>query len=473
MIRPDHYFKPRADDCNVLMQPGAAHYSFTTGRLQLPRFKFLGFSGKFAKERICSEDRNARKPGNEPQPFAHSRISKCECGVLENLNLTARNGVSGSAQMTIFIRMGDEKSEDMSIVNRQIERQMSFRNDDDRWQAVVHRDRSADNSFVYTVKTTGVYCRPSCAARLARRENVQFHLTPADAERAGFRACMRCRPGEPSGVGEHAAAVVKACRLIAEAEGALDLKSLAGAVRMSPSHFHRVFKSLTGLTPKAYATARSSQRVREELSRSDTVTSAIYKAGFNSSGRFYATSSKVLGMKPGAFRAGGKGATIQSAVGECTLGSILVATSQIGICCIALGDDPNALVQDLQNRFPQAELTGGNREFEQRVARVIAFVEHPALGLDLPLDVRGTAFQQRVWQKLREIPCGQTCSYSQIAEGLGEPRARRAVAQACAANPIAVAIPCHRVVRTDGSLSGYRWGVERKVKLLKIERREC
>jgi AraC family transcriptional regulator of adaptative response/methylated-DNA-[protein]-cysteine methyltransferase len=358
----------------------------------------------------------------------------------------------------------------MTTMTAQPASPQSFTSDEDRWQAVVRRDRGADGRFFYSVKTTGVYCRPSCASRLARRENVEFHSTPADAERAGFRACKRCNPDELSAGGGHARAVAKACRLIEAAAVAPDLDALAAAVDMSPSHFHRVFKSQTGLTPKAYATARRSRRVREELSRRDTVTSAIYKAGFNSSGRFYASSAKVLGMKPTAFRAGGAGATIRFAVGECSLGSILVAATQHGVCAIKLGDEPAALVRDLKDQFPRAQLTGGDRDFEQWVARVIAFVERPAIGLDLPLDVRGTAFQERVWQKLCEIPCGKTRSYSQIAEDLGTPNATRAVGQACAANPVAVAIPCHRAVRTDGSLSGYRWGLQRKAKLLEAER---
>lgn len=247
------------------------------------------------------------------------------------------------------------------------------------------------------------------------------------------------------------------------------LEELAAAVDMSPWHFHRVFKALTGLTPKAYATAHRSRRVREELSRSDSVTSAIYNAGFNSSGRFYAASSRILGMKPGEFKRGGEGTTIRFAAGECSLGSILVAASARGICSIALGDNPETLLRQLHEQFPKAELVGGNREFAQWVATVVAFVERPALGLNLPLDIRGTAFQQRVWQKLREIPCGTTRSYAELAKDLGQPSAVRAVARACAANTLAVAIPCHRVVRTDGSLSGYRWGIERKGKLLKRE----
>jgi AraC family transcriptional regulator, regulatory protein of adaptative response / methylated-DNA-[protein]-cysteine methyltransferase len=338
-----------------------------------------------------------------------------------------------------------------------------------RWNAVIHREKNADDTFVYSVKTTGVYCRPSCPARVARRENVAFHLTPKDAERAGFRACKRCKPNDRSVHAEQAAIVAKACKLIVDAEEPLALHALAEAIGMSPSHFHRMFKSMTGLTPKAYASAHRARRMHEELSQPGTVTSAIYNSGFNSNGRFYAESNKRLGMKPMEFKAGGEGATIRFAVGDCSLGSILVAASDLGICSIAIANAPDTLVRELQDRFPKAELIGGDKQFERMVARVVAFVENPSVGLELPLHVQGTAFQQRVWKALCEVPCGTTCTYSELAQELGQPNATRAVAGACAANNLAVAIPCHRVVRTDGSLSGYRWGVDRKEKLLQAE----
>ncbi len=345
----------------------------------------------------------------------------------------------------------------------------SYRTDQERWEAVIGRDKNAADAFVYSVKTTGVYCRPSCPARRAARENVAFYLTPKDAERAGYRACKRCKPNDPSAPGAPAALVAKACKLIVDAEEPLSLDALAGALGMSPWHFHRVFKSMTGLTPKAYAAAHRAERMHQELARGGTVTSAIYNAGFNSSGRFYAESDKRLGMKPSDFKAGGDGATIRFAAGECSLGSILVAASGLGICSIALGNDPDALVRELQDRFPNAELIGGDPQFERMVARVVAFVENPSAGLELPLHVQGTAFQQRVWKALCDIPSGATCTYAELAQRLGRPNATRAVAAACAANTLAVAIPCHRVVRTDGSLSGYRWGIERKEKLLQVE----
>lgn len=343
--------------------------------------------------------------------------------------------------------------------------------DDPRWQALVDRDPAADGQFVYSVKTTGVYCRPSCPARAARPENVAFHATPAAAEQAGFRACKRCRPDQSSPASEQAAKVAGLCRFIERSETAPTLAELAAHAGLSPHHCHRLFKSITGLTPRAYAAAHRSHRLRGELAQSESVTAAIYAVGYGSNGRFYEQSNQVLGMTPTRYRAGGVDTAIHFAVGECSLGSILVAESARGICAILLGDDPQALVNDLQQRFARAELIGGDSDFERRVAQVVGFVETPALGLDLPLDVRGTAFQQRVWQALREIPAGRTASYTDIASRIGAPKAVRAVAAACAANALAVAIPCHRVVRNDGGLSGYRWGVERKRELLERESR--
>jgi AraC family transcriptional regulator of adaptative response/methylated-DNA-[protein]-cysteine methyltransferase len=340
---------------------------------------------------------------------------------------------------------------------------------DPRWAAVTAHSTAADGSFYYSVRTTGVYCRPSCPARQARPENIQFHATRTDAERAGFRPCKRCKPDQPSLAEQHAGMVTRACRLIEQSETVPGLEELARTAGVSPFHFHRVFKSVTGLTPRGYAAAHRGERIRTELDRSATVTSAIYQSGFNSSGRFYQEANRVLGMTPTNYRAGGAGAQIWFAVGECSLGSVLVARSERGVCAILLGDDPSALVREIQDHFAHATLIGGDPEFEQLVARVVGFIEAPALGLGLPLDVRGTAFQQRVWQALQEIPAGKTATYSEIAARLGSPRSVRAVAAACAANTLAVAIPCHRVIRTDGGLSGYRWGVERKRALLERE----
>jgi AraC family transcriptional regulator, regulatory protein of adaptative response / methylated-DNA-[protein]-cysteine methyltransferase len=345
----------------------------------------------------------------------------------------------------------------------------TYLSDEDRWAAIVARDRAADGAFYYSVKTTGVYCRPSCAARAPRRENVDFHSTCKAAEAAGFRPCKRCRPQEPTLTARRASAMETACRSIENTDDVPDFDALAEAAGMSRFHFQRVFKSVTGVTPRAYFAEHRARRVRDGLRRSNTVTEAIYGAGFNSNGRFYATSSQVLGMTPTKFRSGGEGTSIRFAVGQSSLGAILVGATEKGVCSILLGDDPNQLLHDLENRFPKAQLMPGAKDFEQWVAKVVGLVENPAQGLDLPLDVRGTAFQQKVWQVLRDIPAGSTASYSDIAGRIGAPRSVRAVARACALNSLAVVIPCHRVVRTDGALSGYRWGVDRKRRLLERE----
>jgi AraC family transcriptional regulator, regulatory protein of adaptative response / methylated-DNA-[protein]-cysteine methyltransferase len=345
----------------------------------------------------------------------------------------------------------------------------SFRTASQRWNAVVHRDHRADGKFFYSVKTTGVYCNPSCGARLARRQNVQFHNSCEEAGRAGFRACKRCHPNGTAPGEQHAAKVAAACRAIELAEEMPGLDALATAAGMSRFHFHRVFVRIAGITPKAYAVAHRAKRMRNELPKRKTVTEAIYEAGFNSNGRFYTESSRMLGMTAKAFRKGGVGETIRFAVGECSLGSILVAASEKGVCAISLGGDPGRLVKELQDHFHKARLIGGDGKFERVVARVVGFVEAPKFGLDLPFDVRGTAFQRRVWKALREIPAGSTASYTEVASRIGSPKSVRAVASACASNTIAVAIPCHRVVRADGALSGYRWGVKRKRSLLERE----
>ena len=271
----------------------------------------------------------------------------------------------------------------------------------------------------------------------------------------------------PSTPNKHAALVAQACRRIEAAEQPPSLDDLARQAGLSPFHFHRVFKAATGLTPKAYADANRANAVRTSLARgSSSVTEAIFDAGFNANSRFYEHADAMLGMKPTQYRAGGVDARIEFAIGESSLGAILVARSQRGVCAISLGDDADLLLRELQDRFPRAELVGGDTGFERLVAQVVGMIEQPNLGIDLPLDVRGTAFQQRVWQALGQIPPGQTASYAQIAQRIGSPTSVRAVAQACASNTLAVAIPCHRVVRSDGALSGYRWGVERKRELL-------
>lgn len=342
--------------------------------------------------------------------------------------------------------------------------------DDDRYEAIRRRDRAFDGTFFYAVRTTGVYCRPSCAARLALRQNVSFHLSCEAAEKAGFRPCKRCKPDQASERARQAEVVRKACAVIDEAEETPALAELARAAGFSPYHFHRMFKRVTGVTPKAYADARRDARLRNGLAASGSVTEAIYDAGFNAPSRFYEGAAGRLGMTPSAYRKGGTGAAIRFAVGQCSLGAVLVAATDKGVCAITFGEEPEALVRDLQDRFPKADLLGDDPAFAQTVAKVVGFVEAPGTGLDLPLDIRGTAFQQRVWQALRAIRPGTTASYADIAAAIGAPSAVRAVAGACANNAIAVAIPCHRVVRSDGALSGYRWGVERKAALLAKER---
>jgi AraC family transcriptional regulator of adaptative response/methylated-DNA-[protein]-cysteine methyltransferase len=344
------------------------------------------------------------------------------------------------------------------------------RDEDSRWSAVLTRDSGADGTFYYAVTTTGIYCRPSCGSRRPRRENVRFFSSPAEASAAGFRPCKRCRPEMPPG-STLAARVAAACRAIESAEELPTLAALARAGGLSPSHFHRLFKSVVGLTPKEYAVADRNRRVREALTDTPTVTEAVHAAGFGSSGRFYSISGMALGMTPTAFRKGGVTTTLRFAVGPCSLGHVLVAASAKGVAAVLLGDEPDALLRDLQDRFPNARLIGADHEFESIAAAVIALVESPATPCELPLDVRGTAFQHRVWQALAEIPAGTTATYAEIAQRIGRPKAVRAVAGACAANPLAVVIPCHRVVRTDGDPSGYRWGIARKRVLLDREAR--
>lgn len=341
--------------------------------------------------------------------------------------------------------------------------------DDPRWARIVARDKTADGHLWYSVVTTGVYCRPSCPSRAANAKNVQLHDSLEGAKATGFRPCKRCNPDGLSADAENVALVAKVCRIIEESEEEPSLEELSEAAGRSPSYFHRMFKAITGVTPKEYATAHRAAKVRHGLASGSSVTEAIYNAGFNSSGRFYEKSTDMLGMTPSQYRAGGNNEDIRFAVGQTSLGAILVASTKKGVAAILLGDDPDELVRDLQDRFPKAHLIGADNGYEALVARVVGFVEAPKIGLNLPLDVRGTAFQERVWKALQEIPAGATVSYAEIARRIGAPRSVRAVAGACAANNLAVAIPCHRVVRNDGALSGYAWGVDRKRSLIDRE----
>ncbi|GBQ21221.1 O6-methylguanine-DNA methyltransferase [Gluconacetobacter sacchari DSM 12717] len=341
---------------------------------------------------------------------------------------------------------------------------------DPRWTAIVKRDRKADGRFWYSVITTRIYCRPSCPSRLARPDNMRLHDTIEAARASGARPCRRCDPDAASPEARGNARIVRACRLIEAGDAPPTLAALARQIGLSPGHFQRVFKSVTGLSPRQYAEACRSGRLRDGLREARTVTDAIYAAGYGSSSRFYEKAANLLGMTPTALRRGAPAERLRFAIGACSLGAILVASSDKGIVAILLGDDPDQLARDLQDRFPRADLIGEDREYAQLVATVVGFMEAPGVGLGLPLDIRGTAFQQRVWNALREIPAGSTTTYTEIAHRIGVPASVRAVANACGANALAVAIPCHRVIRRDGALSGYRWGVERKERLIEREK---
>ena len=337
------------------------------------------------------------------------------------------------------------------------------------WEAVLNKDNTQDGKFFFGVTTTGVYCRPSCPARKPQRQNVKFYKTPQEAEKDGLRACRRCLPLNTGDEGKLMRELSELIRAESASGKLLTLATLSARAKMSPFHLQRTFKEIVGVSPKQFVEACRMKALKGELRARDSVTDAIYEAGFGSSSRVYEQVDTRLGMTPGAARRGGMGEQIRFAVGETFLGDVLVAATDKGVCAIMLGDDPDDLAKALQDRFPRAELVGGDEKFERMVATVVGLVEAPGQNLDLPLDVRGTAFQQRVWQALRAIPSGRTSTYAEIAQTVGYPKAARAVAQACAANPLAVAIPCHRVVRADGALSGYRWGVERKRKLLDRE----
>ena len=338
-------------------------------------------------------------------------------------------------------------------------------NEDRAWQAFTRRDRSFDGRFVIGVLTTGIYCRPSCAARQPRRENVRFFADGAEARAAGLRACKRCRPDE---VARDEAAVLAAIDEIKSHEGSPQLAELAQAVGYSPTHFQRVFTRATGLSPAAYARALREERAREALSGGGSVTEAIYDAGFEAPSRFYDAMEGKLGMAPSAWVKGGEGVRIEWAVVTTSLGPMLVAATARGVCRLSFSETR----EDLAARFPNAELVEGGEEFASLLQRVVDAVEHPGTGGDIPLDVRGTAFQQRVWAELRKIPPGETRSYAEIAAAAGKPKAVRATGSANGANNVAVLIPCHRVVRSDGSLGGYAYGLDIKRELLKREARK-
>lgn len=348
-----------------------------------------------------------------------------------------------------------------------------FLSDDDRWEALRKRDLRAYGAFVYGVLTTGVYCRPACASRLPNRENVRFFGNSRDAEQAGFRPCRRCRPEAPEGEQPPVRTVLEACKRIDEAAEPPSLKELATAACLSVFHFQRLFKKIVGVTPKQYAIEKRANRIRERLTKGATVTEAMYDAGFGSSSRFYEKATSTLGMKPTTYKNGAQDVLIRFAVVPCFLGLVLVAATERGICAIDFGDTAKSLEENLRRRFPKAVFQDPDPQFAATIGEVLAFLENPRPGrLGLPLDVQGTAFQRRVWLTLQQIPAGDTVSYAEVASRVGKPKAARATARACAANPLAVAIPCHRVVRGDGQLGGYRWGLERKRVLLERESKQ-
>jgi AraC family transcriptional regulator, regulatory protein of adaptative response / methylated-DNA-[protein]-cysteine methyltransferase len=354
-------------------------------------------------------------------------------------------------------------------MQNQSELHSHFKDDKSRWIAVTTRNRGADGYFWYGVKSTGVYCRPQCPSKPARRENVTFHNSCTEAEKSGYRPCKRCRPNESDLEHINNASIAKACRLIEQSEGALPLDILASSIGMSRFHFHRMFKAVTSVTPKQYAVAQRSKRIAVELLGANSVTTAIYNGGFNSSSRFYEKAQGILGMKPSTYKRGGIGEDIQYHISKCSMGYLLVAATVKGICSIRFGDSAAELKAELETLFPRANVLQGDPSFQKTVSETLAFIEKPQALFNLPLDIRGTVFQQKVWSALQKIPLGETASYQAVANSIGSPAAVRAVAGACAANPVAVVVPCHRVIKTDGALSGYRWGVARKEKLLKRE----
>lgn len=344
-----------------------------------------------------------------------------------------------------------------------------FNTDDARWNAVIDNNSSADGSFYYAVITTGVYCRPSCSSRLPNRANVEFFTTYDEAETAGYRACKRCTPTASSKAIEREQKIIHACRIIEKSETSLKLDELATQVNLSPYHFHRLFKKIVGVTPKQYASRNQSRRFQESLKTSPSITDAIYSAGYGSSGGAYDKTQDQLAMKPKVYRKGGAGITITYGLAQCFLGWIIIGATDRGICAIEFGDDPGTLPDQVQISFPNAQLKKADRSFITLIKEVVDFIKSPEDTFQIPLDIQGTAFQQQVWNILRQIKPGETLSYTEVAERIGKPKAARAVASACASNKLAVVIPCHRVISKVGKMSGYRWGTERKKMLLESE----
>lgn len=359
----------------------------------------------------------------------------------------------------------------MQTVSVKMSKKSSASKDDQRWQAVQQRDASVDGKFVYAVSTTGVYCRPVCPSRLALRKNIAFFANSVEAKNAGYRPCKRCKPDDQAADSSNVSAIQSACRSIEAADAKVSLDELAASAKMSPSHFHRTFRSILGITPKQYEIQVRRDRARSSLEDTRSITDAIYSSGHGSSSRFYEQSNQWLGMKPSVYRSGAKSERIQYASRKSSLGTVLVAISEKGVCAILLGKNKSKLVQELQETFPEADIAASDKPVEQALQQVISLVEEPKAKHSIALDIRGTAFQQQVWQALQKIPGGQTYTYQELAAKIGHPKSARAVANACAANKLAVAIPCHRIVRNDGTLSGYRWSTELKRELLQREER--
>lgn len=344
-----------------------------------------------------------------------------------------------------------------------------FMTDEARWNAVSENNTSADGTFYYAVITTGIYCRPSCKSKLPNRSNVEYFSTCDDAEVAGYRACKRCRPTAISKNEEVEHKIIRACRIIEESETSIKLEELAIRVNLSSYHFHRLFKKIVGVTPKQYASRHQSRRFQKNLKTSSSITDAIYSAGYGSSGSAYDKKRDQLAMKPKVYLKGANGVTITYGLAQCFLGWVIVAATHRGICAIEFGDDSDTLPEQIQARFPKAQLNKADIEFETLLKEVVDFIELPKENFQVPLDIQGTAFQQQVWEVLRKIKPGETISYSDVADLIGNPNAVRAVASACASNKLAVVIPCHRVISKTGKTGGYRWGAERKKRLLESE----
>jgi AraC family transcriptional regulator of adaptative response/methylated-DNA-[protein]-cysteine methyltransferase len=344
---------------------------------------------------------------------------------------------------------------------------MNTRDQDPRWQAVLARDPSRDGAFVFAVTSTGIYCRPSCPSRRPRRDRVQFFSQPDEAERAGFRACLRCRPRDADA---RMKTVESICQFLQQhAEGPVTLVALSKRFDMNPFHLQRVFKSAVGLSPREYVDAIRMKTFKSQLRSGASVTDAVYEAGFGSSSRVYERSGPQLGMTPATYQRGGKGVTIRYSIADSPVGRMLLAASGRGVCAVSFGDSDSALLHSLQREFPGATLRRGNGLLKRWVRALLEQFDGTRPLPQLPLDIQATAFQRRVWEYLRSIPYGTTQSYGEIARAIGRPTSARAVARACASNPVAVAVPCHRVVRGTGDLGGYRWGIERKRALLALE----